>query len=871
MNVIDRQVHGYRQGHQLLAGSVQLPRDDQSTIDQLSDVAGSLRPREQFEPYLTGYPLPSGSHYILARTWQDFTVARAGCVRTLSLIIPTSIWANSESLSMFLNVLNIDRLPEDGDAERMTLTPVSEKLLPPMTDFKGSELLEALFFEDSRPVVVFDAICPELVAIRLLTALWPSMRRQFAVSTFALSPRKIDGRDFNLVFAPKDARSKFSDWNGRRIDGRLSQDARHRWTGTIVRRVFEAAHPRLLSSGDEDIVIRDGNVDGNAASLRIALLWDELLAKLDSTPTAALGLLDIANSGKVHGRLALDALEPSLADAVRRAAFVLPQEEAWSFLGAIARKTHGRSIPLATEAVASAVAALAQREPEGAIALLSQPDDLGVVRELLPIIANGISDCFTPKAEYALLSALPEVLGSLVAASEGLAKKMANDVRLIGRIAEILPQLNGPLASAIGQELLPHLVMDWQLPAARPLLKSLNGEQLADEVRHLSYVNDFAAPNIAELCIELAREIGARRAILSALIGLPASARRDHLLARALDPSVEDSTWLLHNSGLPDDVVVVIFADLLRRAEDQQLGAILGDGKIGVHAINIAERTAPDLLRRIIFIDTVSIEAFVLVVRSVFKTANAEDRTNIGNEALKRCLGQHFGGDEVAFIVNMLNCVGERLDGAWASRLGLASKVTASVASRNMLTFRKASKPARHRIVSSIADVALLIRDRRSFDLDAAAADACAELLLEAEKTAAHVALSAAGHLLPMLMRQRNAPVSLMIAAAFPMIYRELAKKDDVPDLLKFISFFDWDRCKAARHELVSAFIDSSWAPGHLALTACRCSDVPKILSRLAKVYGGDAYLRRISSDLARVPNECREAVEKSIASVSSR
>jgi hypothetical protein len=154
--------------------------------------------------------------------------------------------------------------------------------------------------------------------------------------------------------------------------------------------------------------------------------------------------------------------------------------------------------------------------------------------------------------------------------------------------------------------------------------------------------------------------------------------------------------------------------------------------------------------------------------------------------------------------------------------------------------------------------------------LDGKAADACADLLFEAEKAVPRFAITAAGHLLPMLMRQLNRPVSLMIAATFPIIYRELAKKDEVPDLLKFIPFFDWDRCKAARQELVSAFMASSWAPGHLALTACRCSDVTQILRRVAKIYGGDAYLQRIASELGCLPSECRRTVEKVIASVRS-
>ncbi len=868
--VLERQVHGYRQGHQLLAGSVQLPREDQSTIDRLSDVAGPLRPREKFEPYLTGYPLPSGSHYVLARTWQDLTVTRAGCVRTMSLIIPAADFAAAETLSPFLDLLELDRLPEDGEAKRVTLKPASAKPLPPVLEFKGSELLEALFLEDPQPVVVFDAPSPELVATRLLTALWPSLRRQFAVSTFALSPRKVGGRDFNLVFAPKDARSKFSDWNGRRIDGHSSQDARHRWTGAIVGRVFEAPHPRLLSSGEEGLVAGEGDPGDNAAALRIALLWDELLAKLDTTPTAALGLLDIANSGKVRGTFAEQALEPLLADAIRRAPFALPEDEAWNFLGAIARKLHGRPMSRGTDAVGSAVAELAERAPEGAVALLSQPDDRGIVKGLLPIIANGIGDGFTERAEQALLSAPAAVLASLVAESALLAAKVANDASLIDRFGEILPKLDPPLAASVGKELLPHLVMDWQLPAAGPLLKTLDAEQLATEVHHLGTVNDFAALNISELCLRYAREIGAKGAILTALTGLPGSERRDDLLAFALDPSVEDAGWLLRHSGLSANVATGMFAGLLRRADDRQLGAILGDRRVGPDAISIAERTAPDLLRRIIFIDAIPLEVFVSIVGGVFAGASADDRAEIAKRSLERCLGHHFGGDEIAFIATMLGGVGERLDGAWAARLGLAHGVRASVASRNIVAFSKAPQAARLRFVSAIADVAQLLHDRRGFDLDAAAADACAYFLFEAEKAAPRAALSAAGYLLPMLMKQRKDPVSLMIAAAFPMIYRELAKKDDVPDLLKFVPFFDWDRCKAARQELVSAFMSSSWAPGHLALTACRCADIPRILRRTAKAYGGEAYLDRVNSDLARVPDGCRKHVKKMIASIRS-
>ncbi|ATU72287.1 GAP1-N1 domain-containing protein [Komagataeibacter rhaeticus] len=870
MTVVERQVHGYRKGHQLLAGSVQLPMEDQAAIDRLSDVAGPLRPRERFEPYLTGYPLPSGTHYVFARTWQDLTVTRAGCVRTISLIIPMADWAATDGISAFLALLELDRPPTDGDATRVYLENVSAQALPPVSAFKGNEVLEALFLENSQPVVLFDAPMPELIAVRLMTALWPSMRRRFAISTFALSPRKVAGRDFNLVFAPKDARAKFSDWSGRRVDGRLSQSARHRWTSSIVRRVFDDPHPRLLTSKEVGLVGGDGEDIDNAATLRIALLWDELLSKLSGTPTAALGLLDIANSGKVRDALAVRILEPLLADAVLRAPSILPEAEAWTFLGAIARKMHGRSMPLGVDAVGTAVGQLAGRAPERAIAMLSQPDERGVITGLSPIIADGIGHAFGDRAERALLSARPEVFGRLLSESARLAEGVANDPRLVERVGEIVPDLEPPLAAAVGDELLPLLVWDWQLPAARPLVKKLDGGQLAAEIRHLGSVNDFEASGLADCCIRRAREIGMKDAVLIALSDMPATDRRNALLAQALDPALGDARWLLREAHLPEDLRAAMFAGLLRRADDSQLGVILGDPGIGVDAVPIAERVAPDLLQRVIFIDAVPCDVFVRIVTTVFARTEGDDRSKIAFRALQRCLGAHFPGDETAFLVEMLGGLGEKLDGAWVARAGLASGIRASLASRNMVAFQKATKLARLRLVCAIGEVGEILRERRVFDLDAAAAEACADLLLEADKVEPYAALAAAGHLLPMLMHQRKEPVSLMIAVAFPIIYRELAKKDEVPDLLKFVPFFDWDRCKAARQELVSAFMASSWPPGDLALTACRCNDLGKILRRTAKAYGGDGYIGRVEADLARLPDGCRKPATQTISSIRS-
>ena len=868
MSVVERQVHGYRQGHQLLATSVQLPRDDQSVVDRLSDVAGPLRPREKFEPYLTAYPLPNRQTFVIARTWQDPTVARAGCVRTLSLLIPMADWAEAEGLSAYLDLLRIDRLPDESDATQGVVRAAPAEPLPPVFGFGGGELLEALFLEQARPVVVFDAAEPDFIAMRLLTALWPSLRRRFAVSTFALSPRKIAGRDFDLVFAPKDARAKFADWNGRRVDGRLVQGNRHPWTGMIASRVFDQAHPRLLSATEISLIGGTDPDADNAAAFRIAMLWEELVAKLHNSPTAALGLLDIANSGKVRAALALQTIEPSLVEATHRAAATFPEVEAWNFMGALARKLQGQSLRKGQAAVVQAVEQLAARAPEGAITLLSQDDPRGVVADLLPKIASGIGGMFTGRAEQALLKANPAVLGQLLSQEGPLLGRVADSRPLIDRLARVLPHLDAATLDSIGRSLLPFLVEDWQIPAAEPLLDRLNGPQLMMKLRQLGEGNDFGAAKLARSVLDRSLSASPKAEVRSALLSLSSTTRRDGMIAQTLSPSVEDARWLVANDELDQAAVATMLHDLLNQADDRQFVAMFADKHVRERAINLLTPQAPDLLLRAISGFVLPVETFVQLLPLVLEELAGVAKVKMAEHALSRCLGSKFEGDEVTFLASMLSIVGDQLDGASAAQIGLAKSVDGPTASRNIVAFGKATQSARLQIVLSIAEVAHALLDRPSFDLSEDAVEACSALMLDANETSPDALLEAAGHLLPTLLGLRNRPVSPMVAAAFPPIHRELAKADNVPDFFRFIPFMDWDRCKAARRELVDAFMSASWPPRDLVLTACRTNEVARIIRRVAKQQDGELYINRIAADVGKLPRNCRNEVENAISEV---
>ena len=870
MIVVDAQIHGYLRGHQLLSSSVDLPKADQSVIDRLSDVAGPLRPNERFEPYLSGYPLPSGDRYVLARTWQDLTVTRAGCVRTLSLVIQASEWAGAKSLAPFLDLLDPSAFPEAGEAKARQATPSPVvRPIAPVPDFRGGEFLEALFLEETKPVAVFGALAPELIATRLLTAVWADFRRQFAFSTFARSPRRIEGRQFDLVFAPKDARSKFADWPGRRIDGAADSVARHRWTGDIVERVFVAAVPRLLS--DRDVKLAGPNDAKTAALLRISLLWDELVGKIHTTPTAALGLLDIADSRGVWNSDTLEALDGAIGIAVRSAVAGMSPDQAWEFVTALVRKMRGHGLRNGRLALRDAAARLSISSPQGAAVFLSQPVAEEVWSDLLPAIAGGIAHAPDEAMSSAMMSATPDVFGRILAASDGVARRTAEDPRLLNRVRAIIPDLEPHLLVEVRERLLPLLIEETQLSLAGLFIGTLDLDDLMHEVHHLDAAIGLGVPGFVDPIVDRARELDGVGSLRALLLELPRGDGRDRALFATLTPSAADVSWLLGNGRVPDDLVATWLVAMLGAASPPDFTAIVFDAGLRGRVLAALPADAIDVRCRMLSDGGLPLDVHLALLLELLPDLDPREARKRAGDALRQCLPTHFGQGETQTIVRLLGAMGDGLDARWAVRHGLERGVPATVASRNLVAFNMAPAVPRGRIMGAVDDLARALDGRHVIDVDGSAINAAANLLADANHHAWPAALAASGRILPLLMRSRREPVSPLVAVAFPAVYREYAKADEIPDLLKFIPFVDWDRCKSARHELVSTFLASSaWAPGDLALTSCRCGDIGKIFRRVAKSYGGEAYLSRVSGDLGHLQSKCRNAVEKAISDIRS-
>lgn len=860
MPFLDQQLHGYRHGHELLSATVKLPKTDQDVIDRLSDVAGPLRPGERFDPYLTCYPLPSGSHYVLARTWQDFEAPRAGCVRTRSLLVPMSDWTTEIEI-----VGLIDALSRDGPSA--PIEPMKgdrwPRPLPHVEVSQGIELVEALFLEDRKAIAVFDAPDPEGITLRLLAAFWPSFRRTFSVSTFALSPRYIGGRSFDLVFAPKDARSRFSDWPGRRVDARKPTGSRHRWSNEIIDRIFGTDRPSLLR--DDALGELASQTGGTEAELRISLLWNELQDKLETSPNAALGLLDIANSRSTRNIGAIRRLEPALGQVAHRAVATQSPPDAWRFLLALTDKLHDVQLKLSVaKAIRSAAIHLATRAPAQAIENVPVLAKGRGNRLLLGAVGDGVAQSFDAERAARLLELDPADLLQLLLLSPRLAEASLSRFPLFStQIAVALAEAPADVWFDAKRHLLRLLTDDKHADAARLLIANLNHDELISEIGMLAATNGLGAASLHESLANRAGVLGItaelRDVVASVVPGTGADALLLHLIARNPD----GLRWLLDTSDIADERRIDLLRRVLRSASVEEFSAMIS-GRLCNRVLQLLMRDPAsnlDLVERVLEDENLDASTAIATAIQALPHATPRQAFQLASRALEMLLPRETGQGRAMALDSLLKTMSSSLNGSRAIKASLKREVSGELVAANLAAFNRAEPVVRQRIMIAIEDMAKAIVARGRIDFPESAAIDAACLLSDSAALNKHAFVRASATLMPFLFQSLREPASPLIAVAFPPVYQELKKEDDVPDFLKFFGFIDWDKCKTARRELVDALMKSNWRATDIALAAARAGDTGRILRRIAEEDDGLRVIKEIKRNLSAIPHPWRAQV----------
>src|SRR2546427_10978485 len=117
---IDQALHGYSDGHRLVASSLKLSAEAQRTLLPMSDMSGPMM-LSGFRNYLTGYPLVENEIYAFARTWYAHEMARPGCVWTHTLLIKTEAFSKIDDVRRLLRYF---RRPDGSDSFPIYKSPI---------------------------------------------------------------------------------------------------------------------------------------------------------------------------------------------------------------------------------------------------------------------------------------------------------------------------------------------------------------------------------------------------------------------------------------------------------------------------------------------------------------------------------------------------------------------------------------------------------------------------------------------------------------------------------------------------------------------------------------------------------------------------
>jgi hypothetical protein len=202
-------LHGYSDGHRLLAASCRLPREAQRALLIMSDISGPVT-AGMFDSYLTGCPLPGAGAYALSRTWLATELNRPGCVWTHTLLVEYADLARIPDLAALCALF---RRPRRGEARqeysRSASLPAPSSDDAPAPRPVGTErdlcrVLAALYGAPDTPVFLVTDRADRLegLVLALWSQQWPRLRRSLSFCTWALTTRSVEGESLDLQVVP---------------------------------------------------------------------------------------------------------------------------------------------------------------------------------------------------------------------------------------------------------------------------------------------------------------------------------------------------------------------------------------------------------------------------------------------------------------------------------------------------------------------------------------------------------------------------------------------------------------------------------------------------------------------------------------------
>lgn len=879
-------LHGYRNGHELLAGSVRLPTIDAELIARLSDLSGTLQSDVRFEPYLTIYPLPSGAYYAIAKTWLDKDAPRSGCVLTRTALVSIADWqAGDVRLPDILNALS----PPSRDDRSLIQQPLEIEISSfptyhlPVPPVEVEAFVAKYFGEGIRPIVWLRDGDTSDILVSICHVLWPQLRKRFAACTLSLQPRSLSNAPFDLLFAPTAVYSRYSKIARENlIESSASgkpRRASEEWMMELSQ-LISSSRPLPIPL---DWPHLDNALDSEPTSVRWLYLLNDLRARTQESPNAALGAMDVVErlcpdpSSEVH-------LKESVAvSALLAADQISDARPALAFLQLVCeRLSHSPYAQIGDGVLVDLRRRVAKWGYEALDQTLASYEELmgrtsaeepalrsfrdGLIDGIKWLGERGSHDLIAlHKFDGAAVDIVP-LHSSIGRSYLGIPAKEdfrpSKDLQrwLQNRSSDVdwpdwaVMLSSRAVSSAVDDQLFGECFPRLSNSDVGDVLLGIQASQLSSGLAHAieKYFVPAHSPLVRRWAFPLQPQSPESVRIASSTFDLSLSGILELLDYEATDETPRVAILVQFLARLP---CYAPFPNWLREAFDRRPKMVFDLAQAASVKIDGASDVCTRILREL---DVLPFEAVDILLPAIRNWAASPIMGDLSPLLVRTILvgalrGLRDTGElkQIDQIPSLATCVLEADSSRYANLFGaeiarnreiyghawlvLAEAPDALYRSRRFITvavmgqlLRQPNVSWTHEIASSwgrVLDRAKVLCEQRFYLRH------CVQALSFA---------FANGYL----------PVGPVVRRAFPDVYTAVAEQAPYNDEANSLLSFDWDRAKGLRRNVVDSFYQSSWSPGDLALTAAESFGLRKLFRRVWRKWSGEEYVARMIADL---------------------
>lgn len=198
-------LHGYADGHSLIESSTPVPTAITRTMLAQSDLFGGVVPNN-FDGFLTAYPLPELSGCAFARTWYAAEMPRPGCVWTHTLLLNLHTISQIPDMGQLLSLFHRPGRNRSGDYSRaLTFTPATEteQLFTDLEQLKMPAILNGIYEQSGSVILPAESARQyQNLLLRTWSQQWPELRVNFSFCTATVKLRRLGKHPFDVQVVP---------------------------------------------------------------------------------------------------------------------------------------------------------------------------------------------------------------------------------------------------------------------------------------------------------------------------------------------------------------------------------------------------------------------------------------------------------------------------------------------------------------------------------------------------------------------------------------------------------------------------------------------------------------------------------------------